>query len=71
MVVGSAVLKDKRRNEWTVRLGGGSVSQGELSPTHLRALKEMDGHEGVCKVMVTAMDHIGNCVEAPVSLRAA
>lgn len=59
---GAAVLKDRQKNEWIVRLGDGRFSEGGFSPTGLRALKESGDRECVCRVMVTATDWVGNSV---------
>jgi hypothetical protein len=68
MAAGSAVLKDRRKNEWSVKLGDRSFSEGGTSPTNLIAMNKTD-RECVCRVMVTARDHVGNSVDSPISLR--
>lgn len=51
LATGTAVLKDRRRNEWAAR----------FSPEVWTQYKAGD-KECVCRVMVTATDHLGNAV---------
>lgn len=69
MAVGTAVLKDRRKNEWTVRLGDRSFADSGASP-NLWLRDKTDG-ECVCRVMVTAVDHVGNVANSPINMRAA
>ncbi|MBT1699016.1 hypothetical protein KK083_19130 [Fulvivirgaceae bacterium PWU4] len=67
---GAAVLKDRQKNEWTVRLGDGVSSEGGTSPSGLRVLKGSGDRECVCRMMVTVRDWVGNWVNTPIEVGA-